>query len=238
MRAYLADTLKDGPSNDGLMQRFQLLIYPDISPEWTYLDRKADATAQERTDALYLRITEMDPAKPLRLKFDRDAQALLEVWLTDLEHRIRGENLPPCMRAHLARYRSLMPSLALLFALADGLTESVPLYQARLACEWCDYLETHANRVYASEALPGHEAAITLSRRLAKGWKREEGSFTVRDVYRNAWSNLNSPEEARAALDVLEGHGWVRREKIEAQISGRPSEIYFRNPRIGENHAS
>ena len=29
LRAYLADVLKDGPSNDGLMQRFQLLVWPD-----------------------------------------------------------------------------------------------------------------------------------------------------------------------------------------------------------------
>ena len=29
LRAYLADALRDGPSNDGLIQRFQLLVWPD-----------------------------------------------------------------------------------------------------------------------------------------------------------------------------------------------------------------
>ena len=79
------------------------------------------------------------------------------------------------MQAHLAKYRSLMPSLALLFALADGHTDSVPISHARLACDWCDYLETHANRVYSAQARPEHHAAIALSKRLAKGWKRVEG---------------------------------------------------------------
>jgi putative DNA primase/helicase len=39
LRSYLADALRDGPSNDGLMQRFQLLIWPDARPGWSYVDR-------------------------------------------------------------------------------------------------------------------------------------------------------------------------------------------------------
>jgi putative DNA primase/helicase len=236
LRSYLADALKDGPSNDGLIQRFQLLIWPDFPSGWTYVDRTPNADALERTLAIYRRITEMDTAEPLRLKFDEDAQALFERWLTDLEQRIRGEDLSPCMQAHLAKYRSLMPALALLFTLADGLAEKVPLHQAQLACDWCDYLETHAIRMYAAQLPPEQDAAIALSRRLSKGWKSEEGVFTVRDIYRNAWSKLITPEETRAALDVLEEHGWVRRDNIESQSSGRPAETYFRNPRIDETH--
>ncbi len=33
LRAYLADALRDGPSNDGLIQRFQLLVWPDTKKE-------------------------------------------------------------------------------------------------------------------------------------------------------------------------------------------------------------
>jgi putative DNA primase/helicase len=239
LRDYLADAMKNGPSNDGLMQRFQLIVWPDMPPEWSYVDRKPDTEAQARTAEVYRRITAMDPTKPLRLQFDDEAQALFEQWLTDLEQRIRDDSLPLSMQAHLAKFRSLMPSLALLFTLADGQEKSVPISQARLACEWCEYLESHARRVYASQALPELEAAIALSRRLAKGWKQEEGCFTVRDVYRNAWSLLNTPDEARAALSVLEEYRWVRREKSsDAQNPGRPSENYYRNPRIGEPHAN
>ena len=42
LRAYLADAMRDGPSNDGLMQRFQLMVWPDIPPAWRYVDRKPD----------------------------------------------------------------------------------------------------------------------------------------------------------------------------------------------------
>jgi hypothetical protein len=126
----------------------------------------------------------------------------------------------------------------LLFALANGHMNSVPLSQAQLACDWCDYLETHARRVYASQARPEHHAAIALGRRLAKGWKREEGLFSVRDVYRNGWHLLDSPDAARGALLLLTEYGWVRDEAAGDEKSpGRPSETYRINPRIGRGHA-
>jgi Protein of unknown function (DUF3987) len=233
LRPYMADTLRDGPSNDGLMQRFQLMVWPDIPPGWHYIDRKPDMNAMERAAEVYHRMSALDAENPPRLQFDSPAQTLFEQWLTDLEQRLRSDEIAPAMQAHLAKYRSLMPSLALLFALADGQVESVPVSQARLACDCCEYLETHANRVYASQVRPEHHAAIALSRRLAKGWKRAEGVFTVRDVYRNQWAALDSPDAARGALQVLEEYGWVQREPLgDSQTPGRPSETYFRNPRI------
>jgi putative DNA primase/helicase len=236
LRPYLADAMRDGPSNDGLVQRFQLMVWPDIPPAWRYVDRQPDTDALECAGQVYGRIVAMKAEDPLRLQFDDEAQALFEQWLTDLEQRIRGEEVAPVMQAHLSKYRSLMPSLALLFALADGHTDCVPLSQAKLACDWCDYLETHAKRVYSAQARPEHHAAIALSKRLAEGWKREDGFFTVRDVYRSGWTALDSPDAARGALLVLEEYGWVRRE-TDTQAPGRPSETYRINPRIGGNHA-
>jgi putative DNA primase/helicase len=236
LRSYLADAMRDGPSNDGLVQRFQLMVWPTTSPAWLYIDRQPDMNALERAGQVYRRIASLDATNPLRLQFDDEAQALFEQWLTDLEQRIRGEEIAPVMQAHLSKYRSLMPSLALLFALADGRTDCVPISQTRLACDWCEYLETHANRVYSAQARPEQHAAIALSKRLAKGWKREEGFFTVRDVYRSGWTALDSPDAARGALLVLEEYGWVRRE-TDAQTLGRPSETYRLSPRIEGTHA-
>ncbi len=238
LRDYLADALQDGPSNDGLVQRFQLMVWPDTARDWRYIDRKPDTDALERTGNVYRRIAAMEATNPLQLQFDDEAQALFEQWLTDLEQRIRGEEIAPVMQAHLSKYRSLMPSLALLFALADGPAESVPISQAKLACDWCDYLETHAHRVYAAQARPEQHAAIALSKRITKGWRRGEGFFTVRDVYRGGWTGLDSPEKVRGALAVLEEFAWIRREKMgDSQSPGRPSETYRINPRIGETHA-
>jgi hypothetical protein len=237
LRAYLADALRDGPSNDGLVQRFQLMVWPDMPPEWRYIDRQPDTDALNCAAMIYRRVASLSVTDPPRqLQFDDAGQALFEQWLTDLEQSIRDDGLSLPMQAHLAKYRSLMPSLALLFALADGHMDCVPISQARLACDWCEYLKSHAGRVYSAQARPEQHAAIEFSKRLAKGWKREEGFFTVRDVYRSGWTALDSPEAARGALLVLEEYGWIWRE-TDTQTPGRPSETYRINPRIGGTHA-
>ncbi len=177
------------------------------------------------------------PNDPLRLQFDDEAQALFEQWLTDLEQRIRGEEVAPVMQAHLAKYRSLMPSLALLFALADGHTDSVPLSQAKLACDWCDYLETHANRVYAAQARPEQHAAIALSKRLVKGWKHEDGFFTVRDVYRN---ELEQSRFSRCGAGRIASAGRIRLGTAGDQCTDNPdgpAKPTTSNPRIRGAHA-
>ena len=38
LRSYMADTLRDGPSNDGLIQRISVFVWPDLE-SWEYVDR-------------------------------------------------------------------------------------------------------------------------------------------------------------------------------------------------------
>jgi hypothetical protein len=70
--------------------------------------------------------------EPRRFQFEPHAQELYYEWWAELESKVRGDELHPARMSHLAKYRSLMPSVALLFELADwtsgfGGGESVPL---------------------------------------------------------------------------------------------------------------
>jgi hypothetical protein len=87
-----------------------------------------------------------------------------------------------------------------------------------------------------SRISPERLAAISLAQKLAKGWKRESGTFTVRDVYQNDWSGLGTPDEVRPAVRLLEEAGWVRPKNSKSE-TGRPSEVYAVNPKIGGVHA-
>jgi putative DNA primase/helicase len=233
LRSYLADALKDGPSNDGLIQRFQLLVWPDFDGEWRYIDRLPNKNAQQRAESIYRSLLELNTDSPMRLKFASDAQQMFIAWLAALEAKIRSDDTPPVLQAHLAKYRKLMPALSLLFALADAHTDTVPLESARRAAAWCEYLEPHARRVYAFRLAPEQAAAQTLSRKLQSGWPQTGESFTLRDVYRPQWAGLTSPDEARAALGVLCQYGWTRKVQ-QPDGNGRPSEVYKINPKIVE----
>jgi putative DNA primase/helicase len=233
LRSYLEDALKDGPSNDGLIQRFQLLVWPDFEEGWQYIDRSGDVATSGRAKATFERIVALEVDNPLRLKFSEDAQQLFIGWLTALEGRIRSPETPAVLQAHFAKYRKLMPALALLCALADGRTDSVSLRDAQRAAMWCEYLEPHARRVYGSKASPETIAAQTLARKLQAGWHSADGRFSLRDTYEKHWAGLTTPDEARAAVLVLCEYGWAKKMATQNR-AGRPSEVYMINPLIRE----
>ena len=54
------------------------------------------------------------------LRFDQDAAAAFLDWRTDLETRLRSGEMSPALEGHLAKYRKLVPALALINHLADG----------------------------------------------------------------------------------------------------------------------
>ena len=76
-------------------------------------------------------------------------------------------------RSHVAKYRSLMPSLALIGHLIDGVaggpTGPVSGGAAARAVAWCAYLQGHARRLYASVTDQARVAAALLAARLTRG---------------------------------------------------------------------
>jgi hypothetical protein len=64
-----------------------------------------------------------------------------------------AEDDHPVLLSHVAKYRSLMPALALILHVIDGVDTGVggPVsgVAAERAAAWCRYLEAHARRLYA-----------------------------------------------------------------------------------------
>lgn len=241
LRSYLTEALADGPSNDGLIQRFQLLVWPDTEGEWKYVDRPTNAAAEERAAEIFRKLVATDDANPMRFRFCPQAQELFVVWFSDLEWKVRGDELHPALASHLSKYRKLMPALALLFELADravgetsgSLDLCVSLEHAAQAADWCGYLESHARRIYSCVTTPQMRAAQVLAEKIKKRFVGADGVFTCRDVYVKGWTGLDSPEAVKLAAHVLLDAGWIREQNAEFKpLCGRPSNRYQVNPRI------
>lgn len=238
LRSYLADAMAEGPGNDGLIQRFQLLAWPDVPKNWQYIDRRPDKTAEAEVTRIFKRLVQMDAENPKVLRFAEAAQGLFVEWLTALEFRLRAGAIHPALEAHLSKYRSLMPSLAVLFCLAEwagdgGELEAIPLQSTQQAAAWCDYLESHAHRLYSCITTPQMRAARELARKLETGEVGAAGSFTAREIYGNGWSGLDTPDAVKAAADVLLDAGWIRCESVKpGPGGGRPSTRYIVNPKV------
>lgn len=238
LRSYLAEALEDGPSNDGLIQRFQLLVWPDTESAWRYVDRPPDADSEERAARIFRTLVDLDAKNPKRLHFAPDAQELFVEWLKELEHKVRGNELHPALISHLSKYRKLMPALSLLFELAaqvggDGTGDTVSLEHAQMAAASCDYLESHARRVYSCVVTPQLRAARELADKVKKRKVGTDGFFSCRDVYMKGWSGLDTAEAVKLAAEVLEDANWIR--ELSSQpgpLGGRPSNRYAVNPRV------
>lgn len=240
---YVYQAKRGGRGDDGLLQRFQMIVWPDDTKVWKNVDRFPSTEERERVWRIFHTLATNDipgavtgeHATIPALRFSPEAQETFNHWRQVLEDRLRGE-LAPEIESHLAKYRSLMPSLALIFHLvsvADGAEEPGPVSHpaARMAVAWCEYLESHATRIYGGTATPGMESAKEIIKHIRRG--EIEDKHTVRSIYRaREWTKLASPEEVKAGLSVLEDYDWLTVEKIVSSKGGRPSEIVRLNPKI------
>lgn len=240
LASYVYQANRGGNGDDGLLQRFQVFVWPDAPAEWKNVDRFPDTIEKNRAWEIFKAlsgeipgaVTEEGAAIPA-LRFSAGGQEIFDAWRHDLEMRLRSDHgLSPAMESHLTKYRKLMPALALVFHLvkvADG-TEPGPVTEraALKAAAWCDYLESHAKRIYGGAMTQGVEAAREIVRHIRRGAIKE--GATVREIWRPQWSRLTSSEEVKAGLQVLEEYDWLNLEK--ANTRGRPTERIRLNPRM------
>ncbi len=230
---YVRGAVRGGFADDGLIQRFQLAVYPDLPSNWRYTDRTPDPAAEAHAWATFQRLRTLNPDAigaeraewcdvPF-LRFDDEAQELFVEWFTAHMQRLRAGDEPAWMESHLAKYPGLVGRLALVLHLADGYSGPIVADTLARALNWCEYLSGHARRIYAPATDSGLAGAhLILKRRADIG-----EPFTARDIYRRGWSGLADAEATEAALDVLVEYRHLRTVEAEpGALGGRPSVTY------------
>jgi hypothetical protein len=246
LAAYLKGAAS-GREADGFMPRFQVVVYPDPYPEFTYVDEYPDVEAKDWAFKVFQAIKNLNPEelgcepdddlKIPSIGFDDEAQQFFATWLTELETRLRKEPMSVLMESLLAKHRSLMPSFALMIHLvnlvnATGKITALPPVSVRaagLAASWCAYLEGHAKRLYQAATDGDPTDAKTITDKI----RTLPNPFKIRDVQRKGWSGLRSSDDVRRAVEMLEDRGWVKIVTPEPTgAKGRPdSEDVWVNPR-------
>ncbi len=223
-----------GLGDDGLIQRFQMLVYPEAVKKYDYVDRPpAGRDAARDSFRLLYEFQSRDigseylDAKAF-LQFDDAAQDLFQVWFTDLEKELRSGSIEnSALESHMAKYRGLMPSLALIFHLLARVTgsssvSSISTNSVLLAIAWCDYLQKHATKLYTFVSTSEFDCARAILHRIQSGEIGNE--FTARDIYGNHWKNLSSPNEVKQGLEVLTEYRYLTPTRYET--GGRSKILY------------
>jgi hypothetical protein len=164
------------------------------------------------------------------LRFSRDAQLRYYEWSDALQRELRTSDMHSVMVAHLAKYASLMPSLALIDHLVDVGTGPVGIVSVEKAIRMCEYYRGHAERVFAPRIAVDLNAARLILTKIKSGAvagrSGEPLRFSPRDIYRAGWAGLTDKDEVKKGIECLEEYGYV-------QTEGAKQMVVHVNPALG-----
>lgn len=254
---YLEQTVKE-IQNDGLLQRFQLMVYPDPLTCLELVDREPNYDAEQRVEEVLLTLANslFTPLGALwdggssipHFYFDREAQELFNAWYAENQKSIRNEegNGRDIISQHLGKYPALVSKLALIIHLVDAVandTKSQISFETTFkAIAFSEYLEKHALRIYGLVMRPERRAACLLAQKIRTGQLSD--GFTQRDIKRHDWTSLNDPQIVDSACrELVEAgilHGNTSRDNSTSSNGGRPTVKYtinpkFKNPQTGSS---
>jgi len=178
-----------------------LLVWPDEPADWKNVDEWPNAESRDAVWRIFERISKLTEAEVLKLgalkgaydkvpflRFDEEAAAGFLDWRRGLERRLRGDELSPALEGHLAKYRKLVPGLALIDHVAEGGTGNVGAEALARALDMAEYLETHARRVYGATDTVDVISAEAILAHIRRGDLKD--GFTAREVHQRDWSRL------------------------------------------------
>ncbi len=240
LAAYVGRALGGGEGDDGMMQRFSLLVWPDDDAPFVEVDRYPDSAAKEAAFNAVVRLDALTPDSVGAERGEFDTLPFLRLaegagiafasWHVDLEGRLRSGDLHAAMASHLSKFKKLVPALALINHLTDGETGPVTEAAMRRALRFAAYLESHALRAYGS----GRQAEVAAAKAILSRIRRGDlpAEFTARDVLRHEWSNLSDTDQVKGGLDMLDDLGWVRSRRQDT--GGRPKMLFTPHPRAAQ----
>jgi Protein of unknown function (DUF3987)/RepB DNA-primase N-terminal domain len=241
IKSYIYGAINGTNSDDGLIQRFQLAVYPDINKNFKLIDKYPNTKAKIPIVEKFKNINNWQPYvmeknsfgkdEPFFLRFEPKAQLIFNRWFENNE-RVCRDNQHPALESHFAKYRSLLPSLALLIELVDSSDlhsiQSISTSSTNKAVKLVEYLRTHALRIYGMSEKPEIEGANLIISRLDK----LKDPFTAREIHRKGWVGLTDKKVVEKVLELLEEHNYCRKKVIYPASGGRPSAEYYLNPNI------
>jgi putative DNA primase/helicase len=93
---------------------------------------------------------------------------------------------------------------------------------------FANYLNKHADRIYASVSGHDHAAVRMLADRLLGGQLKD--GFTCRTLTLKGWAGIATKEQAQAAIDALVEYDWLI--ETETRSGSRPTVKYSLKPNV------
>lgn len=241
----LADVLDaQRGAGDGLLQRFQVFIWPDIFPEFDQAAQREPVSEalREAAAAVLDGLGTLTPESlgsvypsggPAPLLYTPEAQAVYDAWERQHAQALKDLSRGEAYRAHISKQPATFARLALIFHALDVVTlgsahpqpARVGAEAAALAAVWCEYLAAHARKLWRegrrADVLDAQTVLGYVERgRVCDGHKVAD----VRRVLAEGKAGMTGPR-LDAALKVLSECGAARVEVSTppgGKAGGRP----------------
>lgn len=210
-----------GESDDGLIQRFQLMVWPDNEESFSYRDRAPEPQAYAAYMGIMRQLSDIATREEdvPAWRFTDRAQAAFVEWYTSTMRRARSGDMGSALESHLIKSPKAIAGLALLLELIGGGDSGQVGEVATLrALAWAEYLESHARRVYSA----GTANATTAARVILDNKAKLQDVFTAREIWKKGWKGVVQ-DVTEDALDLLIDYGYLMTVSTATGASGRPT---------------
>lgn len=237
LTGLIHEAVSGGRRDDGMLQRFSVMVWPDKPTEpWRPIDIPPDDAARRMAEETFEALHNLqgstiacpDPLADVPfLRFSPGAYETYIVWRTRLEAMLQEGTLSSALESHLAKFRKLVPTLALLIHLAEGSRDLISASALDKALKLGAFFEEHARRCYASGTVMVVDAAKAIARRLEKG--DLSGEFTAREIYTRSWSHLTDASIVKDALELLVDYEWLEMREVASGPGGGRKRLVYKS---------
>lgn len=242
LHRFLGKSARDGAHADGLMQRFGMMVYPDLVPHSGLVDRRSDLSAWQTGIDAIAALPDYDVSahgavqaplssgRPVFTLDDGAHDAFCEWYAWHLTES-RNDDLVEAYRQHVLKLPKVVATVALAIHVLEGFSGPVCETVMRRATDATRFFAAHAQRVYSLATQNADiESARMIAKRISTGELR--GEITSRECRRRGWSGCETAEDADRVLTVLEDAGWLQLTPQRAtHVGGRPTKRWITNPR-------
>ncbi|MDW2032967.1 DUF3987 domain-containing protein [Vibrio sp. 665] len=203
-----------GQDDDGLFERFQLCVYPEMS-QCTYRDESPNEKAIDELYSVFHKLVTLAESEQEICEFEEDAQLIWNDW--SIQHSNSLKNISEEWQAMKGKHPALLAKLALIFHLVEeaekctgnvfSFSKVVRKHHLERGMDWMKYLELHLQKMMM---LGTPEVAQNAAHSLLKNLSKFKGTFTKQQLAQKGWRCLKTPEDREKAISALVSRGYIQ----------------------------
>jgi Protein of unknown function (DUF3987) len=231
---YLSQATSEGVGSDGLMQRLQMVCYPEFNQPFELCNEAIAEDLEQIVKQLFLKLDEQTRLGHRIVNFSLEAQAEFDSWLVKNENSCRRGEFLSYWESHIGKLPKLIGSLCIILhclkeVLEERQSQEISLQTFFSALQLTEYYTLHAQRCYESVESMELAAARKILDLIQQG--KLTTRFKAADIHGRNLGGLRNSPLVKNALLLLQEFGWAVMDR-RGVGNGRPKEDWIIHPNI------